>query len=49
MMRLPAPSFAHSPLLQRLLGETYANMMAGRALLYQTAACLDLDADPKAG
>lgn len=46
------PSAAPYPLslvLQRLLGEGYANMMAGRALLYQTAACMDLDADPKAG
>ena len=28
--------------VQRLIGEAYANMSAGRALLYQTAASMDL-------
>jgi len=32
--------------VQRLIGEAYANMSAGRALLYQTAASMDLDAEP---
>lgn len=32
--------------IQRLIAEGYANMSAGRALLYQTAAAMHLDAEP---